>query len=62
MYLPSLDRIDLAALLVCLGLLFVAFVVYRVEWFQVVAVLVVFTISLAWMAFLLQKWMFEGSA
>ena len=60
MYLPPLDRYDLTVLLACLVLMVVAFVVYPVEWFQVVVVLVVFTISLGWLAVLLQKWMFEG--
>jgi hypothetical protein len=59
-YLPSLDRYDLAALLACLSLFFFAFVIYPVEQLQIFVILVTFTITLAWVGYLLQKWVFEA--
>jgi len=59
-YLPSLDRYDLAALLACLALFVLAFVVYPTEQLQILTILVTFTITLAWVGYLLQKWAFES--
>lgn len=59
MYLPSLDWYDLAALVACLSLFVLAFVVYPAEQFQILTILVTFTITLAWVGYLLQKWAFE---
>jgi hypothetical protein len=58
-YLPTLNRYDLAVLMVCLSLFFVAFVVYPVQQLQILVVLVTFTITLGWAGYLLQKWGFE---
>lgn len=57
---PTLDRYDLAALLACLFLFFLAFVVYPVEQLQIPVILVTFTITLAWVGYLLQRWAFES--
>lgn len=59
-YLPSLDRYDLVALLACLSLFFLAFVVYPVEPLQIFVMLVTFTITLTWVGYLLQRWVFEA--
>jgi uncharacterized membrane protein YcaP (DUF421 family) len=58
-YLPSPDRYDLAVLVALGSLFFLAFVVYPVELFQVFVWLVAFTVVLAWVAYVLQKWGFE---
>lgn len=58
--LPPLDRYDLAALCACLSLFVLAFVVYPVEHLQILVTLVTFTITLAWVGYLLQKWAFES--
>lgn len=59
-YTPTLDRYDLAVLLTVLVLVVFGTVVYPHHIVQVVTMLVGFTIVLAWMAFFLWKWFFEG--
>jgi len=59
MYLPSLDRFDLAAAVASLCLLVVGYVVYPDPVVQIAVWLVIFTISVAWMAFFLRKWVFD---
>jgi hypothetical protein len=39
---------------------FLAFVVYPVEQLQIPVILVTFTITLAWVGYLLQRWVFES--
>lgn len=57
--LPSLDRNDLAVFLVSAILLFFGFVVYPVDPFRILIVFIVFSIYVGWMAYILQKWMFD---
>jgi len=59
MYLPSLDRFDLAAFLASVALLVVGYVIYPIHVVQVTVWLSVFTISVGWMAFFLWKWMYD---
>ncbi len=57
--LPSLDRNDLVVVLVSAILLFFGFVVYPVDPFRMLIVFIVFSIYVGWMAYILQKWMFD---
>jgi hypothetical protein len=59
-YRPPLDPYDVGALVSCLALFGLAFLVCPVEPSRVVFVLMARVVSLAWMAFLLQRWMFAG--
>jgi hypothetical protein len=59
MYRPSLDRFDLAALVASLCLLVFGYVVYPTHIVQITVWLVIFTISVGWMAFFLWKWMYD---
>ena len=59
MYLPSLDRFDLAAVLAALGLLAFGYLIYPVHFVQVAVWLTIFTISVGWLAFFLWKWMYD---
>jgi len=59
MYLPSLDRFDVAAAAAAICLLVFAYFVYPTHLVQVTAWLTVFTISVGWLAFFLWKWMFD---
>jgi len=59
MYLPSLDRFDLAAALAALGLLAFGYLIYPTHLVQVTVWLSIFTISVGWLAFFLWKWMYD---
>jgi len=59
MYLPSLDRFDLAAFLASVGLLVIGYLIYPTHLVQVTVWLSIFTISVGWLAFFLWKWMYD---
>lgn len=58
-YLPAFDRYDLAIILVSAVVILVGVLV---DPLRIPALLTVFVFYLAWMAYVLQKWMFETSA
>ena len=60
MYRPPLDPYDVGVLVSCLALFELAFLVCPVEPSRIVFVLMASVVSLAWMAFFLQRWMFVG--
>lgn len=57
-YVPSLGRYDLGLLVTSLLLLVFAYVIYPTHIVQVSVWFVIFTLSLAWMAYFLHKWLF----
>jgi hypothetical protein len=61
-YLPSLGTYDLAVFGASALIIVVAYLLFPPGPGRIIAWLVVFVIHLGWMAFFLQKWVFETEA
>jgi hypothetical protein len=57
--LPSPDRYDLAVVGVSAVLLVVAYVIYPVQFLQIIVWLTIFTIYVGWMALALKRFVFD---